>query len=117
MLKELDKIKIKDEEKYVKIFSDLVNSVSSNPEKFLTDKEFVKEKKDYYIVSEPNRMQSCIVNLVPKNLIKLFRKMKKKYPDGFLGFTVYCGRAKNRDVRTSLFGIKCISPEKLLIKE
>jgi hypothetical protein len=116
MLEELEKIKLKDEKKYSVLFSKLISKVSENPKKYLSEKEKTIKEKKYTVVIEPNRKSSCIITLVPENLFKLFIKLKKKYPDEFLGFTILVGNVNGRDIRVSCFGVNPFELSRTLIK-
>lgn len=93
-------VDVKNKEKFVKIFSDVVKMIGEGIFDF-------KEKKEdnYSIVIEENRVGSYFVHIVPDEVLELFKEMKKI--EGFLGFSVLAGKYKNKDVRVSCFGIEC----------
>ena len=113
ILNKLLQIKIDDEDKYAKIFSQIVKDIQNNKFSFNFDKI---EKEDYYIILEDNRMNSYFVHVVPKQLWNLFKEIQKKSPDQILGFSVKAGEYKNKEVRVSCFGVKCNILGKSLFK-
>lgn len=116
MLEELEKVKLGNEQKYSGLFLSLLDKVMKNPKKYFSNEEKVQKEKDYYIVIEPNRKQSCMVTLVPTKLFRLFNKLKKKYRDEFLGFTILAGNVSGKDIRVSCFGVNSFKLSKILIK-
>ena len=105
---------IEDKEKYVKIFSKLVDEVKKNPKEYIKDE--VIEKEDYYLVMEENREKSCFVHVVPKELFMFFNDMRKKVK-GILGFSVLVANVEGKEVRVSCFGVDCSHLGKGLIKD
>ena len=104
MWKELEKVNIKNQERYLKLFRDIINKVQLNEYDFKD-----KEGKNYYLINEKNKN---FVHIVPKELIKLFNKMKEKAPEEFLGFTVLIN-----NTRISCFGIPCHILSKAIINK
>ena len=100
MWNELEKVDIKDKEKYVLAFKKLINQIQKNDFDFEN-----KETEDYYIINEKG-----FVHIVPKEVFNLFMKMKKQAPNEFLGFTVLIN-----EVRVSCFGIPCSELSKAII--
>ncbi len=104
MLEELEEIKIKDHEKYVLLFKELINQVKRNE----INKTFFEEQKCKLI--RFNTKEEEIVYLVPNPLLGLFNKLSKKYINEFLGFSVLIN-----DLRVSCFGIPCEKLGKAII--
>ena len=73
MLEEIEAIKIKDHEKYVLLFKELINQVKRNE----INKTFFEEQKCKLI--RFNTKEEEIVYLVPNPLLGLFNKLRKKY--------------------------------------
>jgi len=109
----LSKINIKNKEKYTKIFSEIIKKIKNNEYKL---EERIEEKEDYFIVNEENRKNSFFVHIVPKEAYYLFKEMKEKAPNEFLGFSVLAGKKEDKDIRVSCFGIPCSLLGKGLIK-
>lgn len=104
MWEKLEKVNIKNKEKYLGLFKNLIADIKSGRFDF-TD----KENEDYCIVNEI-RMDSKFVHLVPKELMELFNELKQKSPDEFLGFTILIN-----NTRVSCFGIPCSELTKAII--
>ena len=107
MWEKLGKVNVKNREKYIKLFRDLIDNLKSGDYNF---KNY--DGGDYYIINEENRKSSKFVHIVPKELINLFNEMKEKAPDEFLGFSVLIN-----DVRVSCFGIPCSELTKAIINK
>ncbi len=111
---ELEKINIKDKERFAKIFAKLVKDIRSNNYNFPTK---IIDKGEYFIVNEENRQNSFFITIVPKEAYSLFKEMQEKAPDEFLGFSVLCGKKQEKDIRVTCFGIPCSILAKSLIKK
>lgn len=106
MWKKLEKVDIKNQERYLKLFRDLINKIQLNKYDFQD-----LEEKDYYIINKKIKKVD-IVNIVPKELIELFNEMNEKAPEEFLGFTVLIN-----NTRVSCFGIPCHILSKAIINK
>lgn len=104
MWEELQKVNLKNKEKYLDLFRDLIKQIKNRLYDFKD-----REEKDYFIVNE-KRMNSQFVTIVPKELISLYNKMKENAPDEFLGFTILIN-----DIRVSCFGVPCSILSKAII--
>lgn len=104
MWEELEKVNIKNQERYLELFKDLINKIRLNKYDFKD-----KEGEDYYLINEKNKN---FVRIIPKELIKLFNEMKEKAPEEFLGFTVLIN-----NTRVSCFGIPCHILSKAIINK
>ena len=109
---ELSRLEIKNKPKYQKLFSQLVTRVQKGKFKLSLG---IKEFKEYFIVTEEDRMNSYFIHLVPKQAMYLFKAMQPQ--PGFLGFSVLAGKQNNKDVRVSCFGVECNRLGKSLIKK
>ena len=107
MWEKLGNVNIKDKEKYLNLFRDLINRIQAGNYKFNDI-----EGKDYYIINEENRKSSKFVHIVPKELLTLFNDMRKDAPNEFLGFTILIN-----NVRVSCFGIPCSELSKAIINK
>ncbi len=107
----LSQVDLKNKEKYTKIFSETVQKIKNSEFVF---KEGIEEKEDYFIVNETK--DNLFVYIVPKEVFELFREMKEKAPDEFLGFSVLAGKIDEKDVRVSCFGVPCSLLGKSLIE-
>ena len=107
MLKELENIDIKNKERYLNLFRDLMEKIKSGNYNFRNEKG-----EDYYIINEDDRKGSRFVHIVPKELLRLFNKVKENYPDEFLGFTILIN-----NTRVSCFGIPCSELSKVIINK
>lgn len=96
--------RVKDKEKYTKLFPEIIEYVLFKKQDF---DDNVEDKDFYYLVTEENRANSIFVHIVPKELMSLFREIQIKAPNEFLGYSVLIGRRKNREVRVSCFGVPC----------
>jgi len=104
MWEKLEKVNIKNKEKYLELFKNLIADIKSGYFDF-TD----KEKGNHCIINEI-RMNSRFVHLVPKELWELFNELRHKAPDEFLGFTILIN-----NTRVSCFGIPCSELTKAII--
>ena len=104
IFEKLEKVNIKNKERYLELFRDLIKQIKSGNYGFKD-----KEGEDYFIINE-KRMDSNFVHGVPRELIDLFNEMKEKAPNEFLGFTVLIN-----NVRVSCFGIPCSVLSKAII--
>jgi hypothetical protein len=101
---ELLRIQIDNKERFQKLFSETVDKIKDNN----FDLRIGEIEKEYYfIVVEENRQNSYFVNIVPKQVYNLFKKMQIEAKNDFLGFSVLAGKHKGRDVRVSCFGVPC----------
>lgn len=96
--------RVKDVEKYAKLFPQIIEYVLFKKEHF-TDN--VEDKDYYYLITEENRANSTFVHIVPKELMQLFRQVQIQAPNEFLGYSVLIGRRDNKETRVSCFGIPC----------
>ena len=109
---ELSKVDIEDKARFQELFSDVVSKIKNNEFELKIGE---KEKEDYYMVIEENRMVGYFVHIVPKEVYWLFKKMQET--NQFLGFSVVAGKYRNKDVRVSCFGVQCNLLGKSLIKK
>ena len=107
MWEKLEKVNIKNKERYIQLFKDLISKLKSGSYNFKNN-----DGGDYYIINEENRKGSKFVHIVPKELMNLFNEMKEKVPDEFLGFTILIN-----DIRVSCFGIPCSELTKAIINK
>jgi len=112
-LDRLTELKIKDKEKFQKIFSKTIKEIQ--------DKRFIvnfgeKQFNDYYLITEENRLNSYFIHIVPKEAYDLFKDLQIKIPNDFLGFSVLAGKLNNKDIRVSCFGVECSKLGKSLFK-
>ncbi len=101
---ELSTLKVKNEEKYAKIFAKIVNDAKLYRYEW---HENMKMYDDYAIMCEQDRADSSFIHLIPKEAMPLFRKMLINHPNEFLGFSVLCGKIKGQDLRVTCFGVHC----------
>ena len=104
MWEKLEKVNIKNKERYLELFKNLINLVESGDYDFKD-----KEREDYYLINEVNNRRK-FVHIVPKELIGLFREMREQAPNEFLGFTILIN-----NIRVSCFGIPCSELSKAII--
>ncbi|GBE19572.1 hypothetical protein BMS3Abin17_00296 [archaeon BMS3Abin17] len=104
MWKKLEEVDIKNKEKYLEFFKNLIKQIEA-------DKYDFKDKggDDYKIINEKKHNEN-FVHIVPKELTNLFNEMKEKTPDEFLGFTILINKT-----RVSCFGIPCHILSKAII--
>ena len=100
----LSQVNLENKEKFQKVFAETVKKIQNNT--FSLNIGEV-ENDDYYIVVEENRMNSCFVHVVPKQVYALFKEMQQKAPNEMLGFSVLAGKKNGKDVRVSCFGVQC----------
>jgi hypothetical protein len=110
----LEKKKLKNKEKIINAFLQLVEQVTSKQYNF-QEGEF--KSKDYYIVNEYGRLNSYFVHVVPKQFYKIFKELRKKEPHAFLGFSMLCGKYNDKDIRVSCFGVPSTDLIKALLKK
>lgn len=110
----LSKVNIENKERFQKLFYEIVNKIKNN-QFLLKIGEVAKE--DYHIIIEENRMNSYFVHIVPKQVYSLFKEIKAKAPDQFLGFSIIAGKYNNKEVRVSCFGVQCNLLGKSLFKK
>lgn len=103
---ELEKVNIKNKERYVEIFRNLIKNIRDGKYDFKD-----KEEKDYYIINEKKNDEK-FVYIVPLELINLFHKMRASAPNEFLGFTILVN-----ETRICCFGIPCSELSKAVIEK
>ena len=75
-------VDVKNKEKYLKIFSDVVKEVKDGNFELDVGEE---DKGDYFIIVEENRMNSYFVHVVPKEVYDLFKEMQEEIERPFCG--------------------------------
>ncbi len=109
----LSELNIKNKEKFLDIFSNIINEIKNNS---LQIKAGETEKEDYFLIIEQNRMNSYFVHIVPKEAYKLFKKMQREASNEILGFSIMIGKYNDKEIRASCFGIPCNILVKALFK-
>ena len=104
MLEELEEIQIENQEKYINLFKELINQVKEDA----LNRTFFEEQECKLIEFETKGEN--IIYLVPNPILTLFNKLRKKYVDEYLGFSVLI-----KDIRVSCFGISCDKLGKTII--
>jgi len=108
-LEKLHNIKFSKEEKdrYIQVFKETLEKIKLNSID-LTQKK--TKHKDYYLIIEPDRLNSIFVHIVPLSLYDLFNSLKENLKDQFLGFSILV----KDNTRLSCFGIPCSELTKAL---
>jgi len=109
----LSDVNIEKKETYQKIFTTIVQQVQNNTFHIVPGET---EHKDYFLVTEENRMGAYFLHIVPKELYSFFKELQIKAPHQFLGFSVLAGKHNGKEVRVSCFGVQCNILAKSLIK-
>ncbi len=91
-----------DQERFKKIFKELISSVTYKKTSF---EDRVEEKEDYYIVTEENRRGSHYVHLVPKVIYHKFRGFQIKSPNKEPPHSLLCGRKGQKEIKVACFGV------------
>lgn len=108
----LERIQIVNKEKCLDAFLKIVAEVGDGKYDF---REGATGMGEYYIVNEADRQGSSFVHIVPAEAYRVFEDMRRKMPDSFLGFSMLCGKIRNRDLRVSCFAIPTSEITKALI--
>jgi hypothetical protein len=103
MLEELEKINLENKERYVGLFRNLLENAQKGS---IRDEDY----EDCILVRE-NLKGKELITIVPNLLINLFKELREKYPDEFLGFSVLVNNK-----RISCFGVECSELGKAVIK-
>ena len=103
MLKELEKINLENKGQYINLFGNLLNKLQRN-------QKFTYEFNKSILIKEEIKGEN-LVTIVPRELKELFYKMRKKYPDEFLGFSILVNNK-----RINCFGILYSELGKVIIK-
>lgn len=98
------KVNVKDKDYFKKEFYNYIEEIKKDD--FILKIGEI-ENKNYYIITEENRMNSYFIHIVPKQIYILFKEMQKKTPNQFLGYTVLVKQYNNKDLRISCFGVEC----------
>tara|TARA_Y100000294_G_C8477022_1_gene305137 strand:+ start:110 stop:874 length:765 start_codon:yes stop_codon:yes gene_type:complete len=93
-----------DVEKYANLFPQIIDYILFKKRQF---KDNVKDKDDYYLITEENRDNCVFIHIVPKELMTLFRQMQIQSPNDFHGYSVLAGRRDNKDLRVTCLGVPC----------
>ncbi len=107
-------IKIKNKEKIIRNFLKIVKDVKEKKYKF---KKGDVEMNGFWLVNEENRNGSSFIHIVPKESYETFNEIKRRMPEMILGFSILCGKNKNKSLKVSCYGIPIADINKVMMSK
>lgn len=98
----LGRIQLRNKEKCLNAFLKILDDITSGKYNF---QEGSTDMGEYFIVNEAERQGSSFVHIVPAETYKVFEEMRRVMSTSFLGFSILCGKFRNKDLRVSCFAI------------